>query len=72
MAFVFHSKPVATIKAKDSSSSTTTFTINGVTTDVTTPDAAAEQINKLYNIGGLSVKPDGMLHIEQKEAVDNG
>lgn len=71
MAFVFQSKPVAVIKAQEADS-TRTYTINGVTTDVTTPDAAAEQINKLYNIGGITVGASGMLHIEQKEAVNNG
>ena len=71
MAFVFQSKPVAQIKAQEFDS-TKTFTINGVTKDVTTPDDAAEQINKLFGIAGLSVGASGMIHIEQKEAVDNG
>lgn len=71
MAFVFQSKPVAQIKAKEYDSNTT-FTINGVTRDVTTPDAAATEINKLFTIAGISVGASGMLHIEQKEAVDNG
>lgn len=71
MAFVFQSKPVAQIKAQEYSS-TKTYTINGVTKDVTTPDAAAVEINKLFDIAGLSVGASGMLHIEQKEAVDNG
>lgn len=71
MAFTFQQKPVATIKAKEYDSQNT-FTINGVTTDVTTPEAAAEQINKLYAIGGFSVGATGMTHTTVKEAVDNG
>lgn len=69
MAFAFQSKPVATIKAIEADSSKN-FTINGVTTDVTTPDAAAVQINKLFAIAGISVGASGMIHIEQKEAVE--
>ena len=72
MAFTFAQKPVATIKAKSYNAANINYTINGVTTDVTTSDAAAEQINKLYTIGGFSVIPDGMTRIKTEEAVDNG
>lgn len=71
MSFIFEEKPVATIKAKEADSQNT-FTINGVTKNVTTPDAAATQINKIFGIVGKEVGASGMTHTTIKEAVNNG
>lgn len=71
MSFIFQEKPVAVIKAKETGTSGT-VTINGVTKNVTTPDAAAEQINKIFGIVGKSVSASGMTHTTTKEAVSNG
>lgn len=71
MSFIFHEKPVATIKAKETATQNNLI-INGVTKDVTTPDAAATQINKILGIVGKSVSAAGMTHTTIKEAVSNG
>lgn len=57
MAFVFNQKPVATIKAR-SATSTDSYIINGVTTAATTPVNAAEQINKILDIGDQEIAAD--------------
>ena len=69
MAFVFNQKPVATIKAR-STTSTDTFTINGVTTVTTTPLYAATQINKILAIVGKSVGAEGMTRSIYQEAIE--
>lgn len=71
MSFIFQEKPVAVIKAKEAGLSNS-VTINGVTKNVTTPDAAAEQINKIFGIVGKEISPSGMTHTTTKEAVNNG
>lgn len=71
MAFVFNSKPVATIKAKDATS-TDMYTIYGCTTATTTPVNAATQINKILDIGGLEIAADEyMSRTITEEVVDN-
>lgn len=72
MSFIFQEKPVAVIKAKETGTSGNAITINGVTKNVTTPDAAAEQINKIFGIVGKPVGASGMTHTTIKEAVSNG
>lgn len=72
MAFAFNFKPVATLKAKQFDS-TEMHTFNGVTTANTTPENAAIQVNKLFNIGGLSIVADeNMTRTIIEEVVDNG
>lgn len=71
MAFVFNQKPVATIKAR-SATSTDSYTINGVTTAATTPVNAAEQINKILDIGGQEIAADThMSRVYTEEVVNN-
>ena len=72
MAWEFFTTPTATIKAK-SANSTDIITIKGVTTASITPTAAAQQINKLLNIGGKAIVADSnMTRTQIEEAVDNG
>jgi len=57
MALAFNFKPVATLKAKSATSSDM-VSINGITIASTTPENAAEQVNKILGVGGLSVVAD--------------
>lgn len=71
MALGFNTKPVASLKAKQFDS-TDMHTFNGVTTANITPENAAIQINKLLNIGGLSIVADeNMSRIITEEVVNN-
>lgn len=71
MALVFDTKPVASIKAKDATS-TNMYTIPGVTTASTTPANAATQINKLLAVGGKAIVADSnMKRVITEEAIDN-
>ena len=72
MAFTFQSKPTATIRAK-SADSTDILSVAGVNRNETSGDNAATQLNKLLNIGGLSVVADkNMKKIVTEEVTDNG
>lgn len=71
MSLVFQQKPVATIKGK-STTSTETFTINGVTTATTTPANAAAQINKILDVAGKAIAGDEyMTRVSTEEVVDD-
>ena len=54
------------------STSTDKISIDGITAGNITPEYAAEQINKLLNIIGLSVVTTGMTRTITQEATDNG
>lgn len=69
MAYVFNTKPVATIKAKVTGS-TDSVSIPGVTTANTTPANAAAQINKILDLAGKAVTAAGMTRTQTEEAVD--
>lgn len=72
MALSFNTKPVATLKAK-LSNSTSLISIPGVTTANTTPANAAAQVNKLLGIGGKAIVADtNMKRLPVEEVVDNG
>lgn len=72
MALEFWTKPTATLRIK-SSDSDEMWTILGVTSGNTTPSNAANQVNKLLNIGGRSVVADlNMRRTVTEEVVDNG
>lgn len=62
---MFTEKPTATIWAKDSNGEYRS--IDGVTTAATTSANAASQINKIFDIAGLSVVADGMSRIKTEE-----
>lgn len=71
MALNFNFKPVATIRAR-MYDSTSTISIQGVTTANTTPANAAAQMNKLLSIGGMSVIANTqMTRTQVEEAVDD-
>lgn len=71
MALVFIKKPVGTLKAR-LTGTTTTVSVPGVTTADTTPDNAATQVNKLFALGGKTIVADDNMEIlEKKEAVNN-
>lgn len=71
MAFAFNFKPVATLKAK-SSTSADMFTLHGVTTADTTPAIAATQVNKILSIVGKEVVGDEyMTRTIVQESVDD-
>lgn len=71
MAFVFQDNPTATIKAR-SATSQDTFTINGVASTITSADDAAEQINKILDIGGKEIAADSYMSLNiSKGAVNN-
>lgn len=53
------------------SGSTSTVTIDGVTSGVTTPENAKAQIDKILNIVGRSVVTSKMKQIITKEAVNS-
>lgn len=65
---VFLEKETAKIQAQ-LFGSTSTITIDGVTSDDTTPEDAQAQINKILDIVGRSVVIDKMKQIITKEAV---
>ncbi len=65
---VFEEKLTAKIQAQ-LTGSTTTITVDGVTSGATTPENAQEQINKILDIVGKSVVTTKMKHIITKEAV---
>jgi len=65
---VFTDKESAKIQAQFSDS-TNTITIDGVTSGVTTPENAQEQINKILDIVGKSVVTTKMKQIITREAV---
>ncbi len=70
MALAFNTKPVATLKGKMSDGSS--FSVPGITTDNITPDHAANQVNKLYDIGGKAVVADmNMSRSQVEEVVDD-
>ncbi|MBQ7454371.1 MAG: hypothetical protein IJS69_04905 [Selenomonadaceae bacterium] len=71
MAYVFETKPVATIKAKTVGDSTA-INVPGVTTASTTPTNAAAQINKILAVAGKEIGVSGMTRTQVEEAVDNG
>lgn len=71
MAYVFETKPVATIKAKTVGDSTV-INVPGVTTASTTPTNAAAQINKILAVAGKEIGVSGMTRTQVEEAVDNG
>lgn len=70
MSFVFSQKPnvLAWAKRADNGSF---LSIDGVNPN-SSPDNAVSQINKLLALGGLSVVPDNLSFISQKEAKNNG
>ena len=82
MAYVFNSKPTATIKAKlttgdytgtlDEDYFVTTDTINiaGTNANETSCDDAAAQANKILHIVGKNVVPQGMKRDKSEEAVE--
>ena len=64
---VFAEKETAKIQAQ-LSGSTSTITIDGVTSGATTPENAKEQIDKILDIVGKSVVTTKMKQIITKEA----
>lgn len=71
MALNFQSISVATIKGR-ATNSTDTYTVKGVTSGATTVANAATQINKILDIGGLSIAADeNMTRTIEQEAVDD-
>lgn len=68
MAMIFQAPTVATITARSATSSTT-YTIHGVTADTTTATNAAIQINKLLDIGGKEIAADEYMTRTIKEGV---
>lgn len=70
MALAFNIKPVATLKGKMTDGSA--FSVPGITTGNITPAQAANQVNKLYSIGGKSVVADmNMSRSQVEEVVDD-
>lgn len=65
---VFTPKTTAKIQAQ-LSGSTSTITVDGVTSGETTPENAQAQINKILDIVGKSVVTTKMKQIITKEAV---
>ena len=71
MAWEFANMNVATIKGNNSDGDK--ITVAGVTTANITPTFAAEQINKILDIGGKAIIIDEeMTRTQVEEAQDNG
>ena len=68
MAYVFNTKPVATITAKQVGDKD--LTIPGVTNATTTADNAATQINKILAVAGREISANGMIRTQVEEAVE--
>ena len=68
---VFNQKSTAILWAKLADSSEF-LSLGGVNSDISTPDNAVTQANKLLAIFGKSISADKMCVIITKEAVDNG
>lgn len=69
MAYVFNTKPVATITAKQVGESKD-LVIPGVTNATTTADNAATQINKIIAVAGREISANGMIRNQVEEAVE--
>lgn len=71
MALNFQSIAVATIKGR-ATDSTKTYTVKGCTAGATTIANAANQINKILDIGGLAIAGDEyMTRTIEQEAVED-
>ena len=68
MAYVFNTKPVAVITAKQVGDKD--LTIPGVTNATTTADNAATQINKILAVAGREIVANGMIRNQVEEAVE--
>ena len=67
MALAFNTKPVATIKARSTEGNY--ISVTGCTTAEITPAYAADQINKILDIGGKAVVADSHMTRSQFEEV---
>lgn len=71
MSFSFQTKPVATIKGR-STTSTDTYTINGVNASCSSATDAATEINKVLGICGKAIAGDEYMTLNiTKEAVED-
>lgn len=69
MSLVFNIKPTATIKGKSSTGES--ITMAGITTANITPAFAAQQMNKLLDIGDKAIVADkNMTRVQTEEAIE--
>lgn len=70
MALAFNTKPVATLKGKNSDGSS--FSVPGITNGNITPDQAAAHLNKIFSIAGKTALADtNMSRSQVEEVVDD-
>ena len=70
MALAFNTKPVATIKGKNSDG--TSFSVPGITNGTITPAQAVTQLNKIFDIAGKTAIADtNMSRSQVEEVVDD-
>lgn len=72
MALAFQKKPVARLTASLSDEDKT-VSLEGITTANVTPEECVTQVNKIYAIGGRSIRTSTVMKItETKEVTNDG